>query len=182
MEKFPTGEPTPEQKAKLQTSRTLSDAALINHGAKFAPDSTGEPVLEVTENQINEAKIVMMRETPESQQLIKLFNMFGRNNEMHSDVRGPEISRDYNGDYNNPRHYRTNVYFEKNETDPSINMRGGRPYIAIKRTVSGKNSWDETNNVQPCYSLEEYYKNLRDSEKEKGEALGKNWERLLSKE
>ncbi|MFH0804132.1 MAG: hypothetical protein V1896_00845 [Candidatus Zambryskibacteria bacterium] len=45
------GEFSPEEKAELQTERTLSDAELIDSGAKYVPDSKGEPVLEITEEQ-----------------------------------------------------------------------------------------------------------------------------------
>ncbi len=52
MEKF-----SPIQKADMEQNRALSDAELVKkEGAKFEPDSKGEPVLKVTEAQIQNIK------------------------------------------------------------------------------------------------------------------------------
>jgi hypothetical protein len=47
--------PTPEERANIETSRTVSDAELIKGGAKHvAQEESGEPRLEVTEYQFNQ--------------------------------------------------------------------------------------------------------------------------------
>ena len=52
----------PEEIAKNQESRTLSDAELIKGGARYVPTESGEPRLEVTREQRNEAKKEMVQD------------------------------------------------------------------------------------------------------------------------
>ncbi|GEM_PF-4987552 len=84
MEKF-----TPEEKAKLTESRTISDAELIlgNKGrnefpidsAKFVPSSNGEPRLEVTDKQMEN---IRNRENPDSQKILLLLNKIKPRNDL----------------------------------------------------------------------------------------------------
>lgn len=46
--------PSPEEMAKIEKERTLSDAELIKEGAEYEFDSEGNKVLKVTESQIEE--------------------------------------------------------------------------------------------------------------------------------
>lgn len=55
-------QPTPEEIAKNQEARTLSDAELIKGGARYVPTESGEPRLEVTREQRNEAKKEMVQD------------------------------------------------------------------------------------------------------------------------
>jgi hypothetical protein len=73
-------EPTEEEKAKIQESRTLSDADLIKEGAKFVPNLDGEPRLDVTKEQVNYAEGMMEEEiypeaTKQKKEAIKKKNL-----------------------------------------------------------------------------------------------------------
>ncbi|KKW22691.1 MAG: hypothetical protein UY65_C0018G0011 [Parcubacteria group bacterium GW2011_GWA2_51_12] len=48
--------PTPEEQAKLEKERTLSDADLLKKGAEYKIDEFGEKRLEVTKKQLEDLK------------------------------------------------------------------------------------------------------------------------------
>ncbi len=59
---------SPEEKAKIQEIRTFSDVNLIKQGATFVPSESGEPRLEVTNQQIQNAKFEMEQDEREKEE------------------------------------------------------------------------------------------------------------------
>jgi hypothetical protein len=172
---------TPEEKAKLQQSRTLSDADLIKGGAVFIPSSNGEPVLNVTEGQklgIKEKQEydsaeLLWRKSPESlletQKLAKILEKIKVEWIDHTfplilHSIGYTSGRAIKISSNDERTYVGYHYYREDgmSTVVIIDRRGEYPHSVVK-----------------CYSLQEFYNNLRPEEKEKGVALGKKLESYL---
>ncbi|KKQ52065.1 MAG: hypothetical protein US70_C0011G0017 [Parcubacteria group bacterium GW2011_GWD2_38_11] len=209
MEKFPTNEPTPEQKAELQKSRTLSDAELIKNGADYVPDSKGEPVLNVdfTEGKM---KVLVERAHPEVEKLTKLFKKIrpsfitsatmGSTSSTKGVAEFQDMFSYYRGDYERELERDTamgrKIYEAKLGGEDSKDYKRTRVYfrdiqeskvpcIVIKRSRE-RDTWGNTEtssySLKECYSIEDFYNNLKPEEKDEGEALGKELEGYLAQE
>lgn len=79
-------------------------------------------------------------------------------------------------------HHETLISLQSN--DPSEYSRGGLPYIGITRKYMTENTeysdgYQHNDETTRCYSLQEFYDNLKPEEKGNGEALGKELESYL---
>ena len=187
---------SPEEKAELQQSRILSDAELIKNGAKFIPDSNGEPVLEVPSEIQNSLEV--RRQATESQKLLKIIKktgpIYGNSAMMGPRTRYPVES--LSGLYNRGISIYTSRFNPSSGEEVDRGAAGnleygvsvtleddekGLPYFMIHRTtyIINSSKGPRSDYSKKCYSFKEYYDALKPEEKEKGEALGKELESYL---
>lgn len=171
---------TPTEKADMQKERTFSDTRLLMAGAQYAPNLNGDPILILTEKQIQ-------RELPDSQSLIEIFEKikpgYCKNITWGNDNRGNKINIwifEKGIQIFEKKWSYVHAYDYKQDSSSYIATRvllidDGVPYICIQRE-SGNNTYGGSCKNTYCYSLKEFYENLNENEKEEGEKLGKKLE------
>lgn len=164
MEKIPE-ELTAEEKAKLTASRTISDAGLLEGGAEFVsdPNATDGLRLDISSSRKYGANEMVQRESPESQQLVKLFERLEKEEKFKDLFEDPSM---INSGKEIERSGRVRVrLFVRDHLLPRI--------IIDRSGISGAADSSD------CYSFQEYYDSLLPEEREKGEALGKELESYI---
>ena len=211
MKKFPTSPLTPEQKASQQQSRTLSDAKLIENGARYIPNLNGEPILTINLIKSN-TDIIIKRESPEARKMIELFEKLrpvysgfnvvrlvkgvAKYKELFSNERdsapGKTIYESPKKQVSVSKYSERGAYSVKCESYLRTNIffsdsEKEIPCIIIKRSdilqsIYTTNIEESGIKLTRCYSTEEFYNNLTSEEKKGGEKLGKELENYLEKE
>jgi len=171
-----------ETRARALEEKILNEATLIRAGARYTPNAQGDLVLTLSQKQAEEEKEEQAAQSPESQKLGQQFNKLAQRAEF-----APLFKED--SDYSFEPGERTvrqlagatplysGYYFNGLYSFVSLHQGNSfqRPYIELHRKVFDGGVRAMQNPIEHgsirYYSIEEFVKNLRPEEKERGEAL-----------
>ena len=154
--------PTPKEMAEIQKQRTLSDAKLIDEGAEYRIDESGNSRLEITKKQGAEIK-KEMNDKKEIEENIKNYGPFEDGSKLCSDELAPALGAGDPGEWYH--------FIEDKAGREVINEKNKYFKEVVKALRSGAT-------LEECYFKPENERRLRKKEEEEEARLRRNMEKF----